>query len=966
LRAPGALATGSALDLHPRIQNLSPGGQPAGDQLWQREAELARIEAAIDAVGEGASRILVIEGPAGIGKTRLLLSANRAAAVAGVRGLSARASELEQDYPFGIARQWLEPVLTGATPDHRAALVTGAAALADPVLSAEAARTAVTLESALHGLYWVLANLSSAEPTVLLLDDAQWADESSLRLLNYLAPRIDGLALGLVIACRPPDLAQAGTLLARLLSDPFAEVLRPAALEVPAAAALLLRAIGCEPDDEFVRQAVAATGGNPFYLDELGRSLALERVDPTVEHVDRITTVRPQTLSRTILARMTPEARKLARAIAVLDEPGDVLLAREVAGLDPEPASSAADELTRAGLLIDERPLRFRHAIVRGAVLSAATTGERAAAHATAASVLAAWGAGPERVAVHLLATEPAGDVRVVAVLVDAARHALGRGAPEVAIRLLERAAAEPPPAATRAEVISKLASACRQAGVADERTAELYREAYELASDPVRGYELLRELAWVVGPDRLRQKQLEPLFERAIDELSEHAGMRALSLQLQAAHLSGTMLAGNPGAARKRFEAIEQLDGSQPAEGPLIALLARYKLSTGASATEVAAVARRAIANPQTLLDEGADSLWLLNSVVILVQADCLQDAEQLLTAALDQARAQGSANGFALACTHRARIALRRGALVDAEGEARAAIDALAERNWYATSATAMLMDALAQQGRLDEAQAAYEELGLGEQIPDLRPATPILIVRGQLRELQGDLEGAARDLDGAVARIERYNTRNAVGLDARLRLIYVHRALGALEAARGAAAEVRKMATAWGTPGAIGEALRAQAAVTPDDAHSIALLREAVAHLGDSPAGLEHAHALVDLGAALRRSGQRLESRPPLRQGLAFAEQVRAAPLAERAREELAASGLRLRRRDEDRDGLTPSEERIAKLAADGSTNPQIAQSLFLTIKTVEGHLSNAYRKLGVAGRRELPGALQRLGA
>jgi predicted ATPase len=270
--------------------------QPAGEQLLQREAELGRIEAAIDAARSGASRILVIEGPAGIGKTRLLLSASRAAVATGVRVLSARASELERDYPFGITRQWLEPVLAGATPDHREALLDDAAALAEPVLSADPARTPVKLESALHGLYWMLANLSSGTPVVLLLDDAQWADESSLRLLNYLATRVDGLALGLVIACRPPELVEADTLLARLLSDPFAEVLHPAALGVQAAAVVLLRAIGSEPDKEFAKQAVAATGGNPFYLNELGRALASEGIDPIAEHVERIATVRPQTL----------------------------------------------------------------------------------------------------------------------------------------------------------------------------------------------------------------------------------------------------------------------------------------------------------------------------------------------------------------------------------------------------------------------------------------------------------------------------------------------------------------------------------------------------------------------------------------------------------------------------------------------------------------------------------------------
>lgn len=169
--------------------------------------------------------------------------------------------------------------------------------------------------------------------------------------------------------------------------------------------------------------------------------------------------------------------------------------------------------------------------------------------------------------------------------------------------------------------------------------------------------------------------------------------------------------------------------------------------------------------------------------------------------------------------------------------------------------------------------------------------------------------------------------------------------------------------EIANAWGTPGAIGEAQLAAAAVADDDQIAIAVLREAVEQLAGSPANLEHARALVDLGAALRRAGSRSECRDPLREGLAFAELAGAAPLAQRAREELAASGLRLRRQNEDRDRLTPSEQRIARLAADGSTNPQIAQSLFLTIKTVEGHLSNAYRKLGIARRTELQAALAR---
>jgi DNA-binding CsgD family transcriptional regulator len=152
-------------------------------------------------------------------------------------------------------------------------------------------------------------------------------------------------------------------------------------------------------------------------------------------------------------------------------------------------------------------------------------------------------------------------------------------------------------------------------------------------------------------------------------------------------------------------------------------------------------------------------------------------------------------------------------------------------------------------------------------------------------------------------------------------------------------------------WGTPRALGMAL-----------HAAGRLEEAVAVLGPSPARLEYAHALTDLGAALRRANQRAAARDPLRQALDVADACGAEPLAERARHELHAAGGRPRRpRISGVDALTASERRIAEMAAGGLTNPEIAQALFVTRKTVEAHLGAAYRKLDIRSRSELPAAL-----
>jgi ATP/maltotriose-dependent transcriptional regulator MalT len=266
------------------------------------------------------------------------------------------------------------------------------------------------------------------------------------------------------------------------------------------------------------------------------------------------------------------------------------------------------------------------------------------------------------------------------------------------------------------------------------------------------------------------------------------------------------------------------------------------------------------------------------------------------------------------------------------------------------------------LVERGELDQAQAAYDATGLGEEIPASRPGTPILIARGALRYAETDLQRAKADLTAARARIDRYARPNQAGMDARLLLVSIRHELGETEEAHQEADECVAIARSWGTPGWLGQALRVQGLVTGGP-QGVDLLREAVDALERSQMRVEHARALVDLGAALRRGGSRAEAREPLRDGLAIAERAGAEPLAERARRELAASGVTVRRSGH-RDRLTPSEQRIAEMAASGSSNPQIAQALFVTVKTVESHLAGAYRKLGISSRLELPAALAKL--
>ncbi len=926
--------------------------------LIEREAELGRLDALIEDVLAGRGRVVAIEGPAGIGKSALVAALAAAARAHGIRVLSARGSELERDIPFGVARQWFEPVLAAAAAEQRELLFDGSAGVARPVAwPATAPDTELTASpQILHGLFWLTFNLCATGACLLAVDDAQWADEASLRLLHYLAVRIDGMPAGLIVAGREADPEGEAGLLVRLLAEPGTEVLRPASLSRRGTARLLAGQSACEPDEEFIGASHAATGGNPFYVLALAQAAREAGLALTRDGVAALRELRPRGLSRALLARASPSGRSLAWALSVLDEPVDSVLASEVAGLSEGAARSAAGELAAAGLTTGTVTLALAHPIVRGAVLASLNIGRRSELHARAAQALRDRGAEPEKLAAHLLAVTPATDITVVGVLREAAQRSLAQGAPEVAARLLQRALREPPPPEQRPELLILLGRAEREAGLPAAR--ERFRDALRLAVEPVAAAEALRWLSWTIGNDAGEQAKLAADLDRAIVAVLPLDRERALALE--EARLAGLMLT----PARRaefgaRLERIGVLHGGTPEECAVLAMRARYLMDTGASAAEVGEAAEAAVRHPAAVEVKGPDSMWALNCAVALLGAERFEVLETFLTRALSVVRARGSAPGFALISTHLGRLANRRGNPRSAEAETRAALDSGGLSGFYRFATSSVLMHALIQQGEIDEAQRIYAATGIGEQMPDPRPMTPLLIVRGELRRAQGDLDRAAADLRESLTRIGRYADRTSAGLDARLLLAETLHALGRTDDAMREAHDALTIARAWGAPGALGDAERLYGLLLGGH-RGIHHQRTAVERLAQTPVRLSHARALVDLGAALRRAGLRGESREHLREGLERAERSSAAPLAARAREELAATGIRVPRQRIG-DPLTPSERRIVELAAAGQTNPRIAQALFVTVKTVESHLANAYRKLGIRSRRELPTAL-----
>jgi DNA-binding CsgD family transcriptional regulator len=343
----------------------------------------------------------------------------------------------------------------------------------------------------------------------------------------------------------------------------------------------------------------------------------------------------------------------------------------------------------------------------------------------------------------------------------------------------------------------------------------------------------------------------------------------------------------------------------------------------------------------------------------MVLAMAD-LDEVVAIYDDALAEAHRHGSTFAFAPIRVFRAQTFVLRGDLAEAEAEAR---DALAAGEAWGTSwrssasLAAFLADALMEQGKLDEAEAvvARPSPAEGARIHFLPES------RARLRMLRGDLVGGLEAMLDAGRRFESVGGRNPAWMAWRSQAALALLQLGERDEAGRLALEELELARTWGAPRALGAALRV-AGLVEGGQRGLALLEEAVEVLADSPAKLEHAKARTELGAALRRANRRSQAREQLRHAVEAAAICGAAPLAARAETELLAAGARLRHVAlSGVDSLTPSERRVAQMAAEGPTNREIAQALFVTSKTVEVHLSSVYRKLGISSRSQLSAAL-----
>jgi DNA-binding CsgD family transcriptional regulator len=933
-------------------------GLPA---LVERERELGMIDAALAAVDEGAGGFLSFDGEPGIGKSALLRELIARAGERHMRVLWARATPIEQDMPFGVAMQLFAPALEDASDAERERLLAGPAALAASLLSGGDAEGAGSLQ----GLRWLVTRLARPRRLAIAVDDVQWCDAPSLRLLHALAPGLEDLPLVVAVSHRPDAGADPQGLAAGLAGLPSVRTLRPARLSEEASATVV-RELLVRAEPVFCTACAHASGGNPYLLRELVMTLRDEgRVGLALEaqEIDDVVPCSVASAALVRIARLGDDASQLAQAVAVLGGGASLDLAARLAaqgagdGVTEREAAATADALAAVGVLAPGLPLRFAHPLLAAAVHADMPPAARQLAHAHAAVALADTGAAASAVAAHLVLGPRPFDAAAVAALLAAGQEALARDDPVAAERFLAELTEQPLPDEVRRDAETALALAEAAAG-RPTALARLHRALLDEHEPAARARPLramcrlcfargefgpaaacAREAHETVGPDH-------PLAATLLAERFAIATFQPDAVE--------------PAVIELRARMVQTASAGKLPEHP--SLLAHFVTGIairGAPAAMVAELGDAAFA-PAVRVAAEWDGLPLVFLAGGALYTEDAPRAERAIAELERLALARGSALVWSHARHVRAELRLRQGRLDEAVADAQESLD-IASEGWafWFSRAAGLLVRGQVARGDIPAARAA-------QAVADAAARDTTFFARfgqaarGELLLAEGHPAAALAALEGAGRALAELGISNAGVLPWRPQAVVAAMALDDPHRAAALAAEELDEARRIGLHGRIGAALRAQALATLDVGERVSLLEEAVAALEPAINRLELANALADLGALHARRGRMAEAREPLARAAELARACGAAPLAARAEAALATTGARARG-GADPDELTATERQIAQLAAEGMTNRQIAGRLVVTPKTVEWHLTHTYAKLGVKSRRELPNAL-----
>ncbi|GHH93581.1 ATP-binding protein [Streptomyces capillispiralis] len=928
--------------------------------ILERDREMDMVRAGVRQARNGDGSVVLFEGSRGAGKTSLLTAARQEAEKSGLRVLHARAGELERGFAWVVVRQLFEHCLNTGDRTAHGDLLAGPAALAgsifdyaDPERLSEPPAGDAGLYRLLHGLYWLCKNLSSTAPVMLLVDDAHHADTASLRFVDYLVNRLEGSGVLLVLAHAPDGPAPAQELLLSVGRSPLArqsvlDPLGPAAVRE----AITVR-LGGMPHDDVTAACLAATDGNPLHLVELLDEMRRRGIAPHQAAADAVPGLTPVRIAKEVtrqLHRLPVSARALADAVAVLGADADPGHCAAAAELDNGDVLRAVDALREADILGTGVPYGFRRPVVQQIVYEQMSSEVRNALHERSARSLHAAGACLSTVAEHLCRTDPGRDPWTVQILRAAAVEAMRRAEAAKATRYLRRALADS--AAERDPwILGQLGSAELRARQAS--AIEHLREALRRMHDPVVRTRLRLELGL------------------ALTASAQYEEALALLAKTDAAHRADTAAESVGQAASSVAAVVARITpGHRGAGGPLgVTTVSRSHaaveaLSRGCPSHRVARLAAAALADAAPSFDEDTELTDAVVAAWALGQCGDADTAERVLRDTAHQAFDGGRLLASATAWGVLSWTLLDTGRLAEAEAAARQLLrqEECSLMLACVPLAATVLTHCLIETGRLQEAEDCLRDNRLTGVLPPTALFVPLRIARVRLHLRQDRFEVGLRDLadcrDQAGQEGWLYPSASCEYLPDVTRALSI---TTGLRAAHKLAADVTERARAFGAARPLAAALRTQGEIAGGD-EGLEMLEDAARLLASTPYRLEQARTLVALGAALRRQGRRAAARRRLKAGMDLAHRIGASVLETSASAELRLAGVRqIRSGPQQRAPLTPAEERVAHKAAAGLSNREISQALFVTVKTVEWHLSQAYAKLGIARRGELSRAL-----
>ncbi|QIK11126.1 helix-turn-helix transcriptional regulator [Streptomyces sp. ID38640] len=932
-----------------------------GDGHWPligRDDELASLDAVAGHVVTGRPRVVLLEGPAGIGKSALVSAWCRTDDR--FLALRARCHPREEQTAFGVVRQLFQPVIASAGEEARKAL------LADEMSARQVPGTGPapggpdTMAALLTGL---VQRPSAQQPLLLVIDDVQWIDPPSLAWLVRCLRYADTCPVLIVAVTPTADFRSPDPLLAELLHPSHCRTISLGPLGV-LDVQRLAQAVwnGEHPDPSFCATCHATTNGHPLFLRAVLHHARLGGLRPTAEFQDRLRRVSPPTLRREIRHRLSqgaPEAVGLAQALALLGDGSPWHLLAAHCGRGEAVLRAAASDLRGLGLLRADTAPSFVHEAVRDTVLETMSAEELGQQQASAAHVSYLDGRSDEEVAAHLLAADPVQGTWAVPVLRRAADEALRRGAPDRAASSLRCALRQPPQAAEKGPVLLRLAvatSCCNAVQAASYATGAL-----ELLTDATGRREALSLLTscLLLAPgsgvarsevDRLLGEEHSRAEAQGADRELE---LRAGVLRSWAEYEWPTARTAAPTPPAD----LDHLLGRTPAERQLLALHAFSALRAGRPASSVRALLDRASGNLRVLSHETFPLHYFVAQS--LLHLDELGTADRLRVQLTQGIAGTGKRLLEGSVAAFHAASALRRGDVTEALDTAQKALDLgrAAGRPPYATTLDAIRIDALLLQGRVDAAE--HVAAGRPTEGPDQGAwETPLFLMSlAALRTAQGDIRTGLSLLHECGQHLDAAGTVSPAVSPWRSRAAAGHLALGETATAGELVEEELDLARRCEIPRAVGTALR-MAGKVASGGQRIELLSEATSVLTATPARLELSCALHDLGGALLHRGDIAGARRTLRRGWTLAVGCGATALASRLRQRLRDAGGRAGKGS---GLLTPGEERVSALAAQGHSNKEIAERLVVSLRAVESHLTGAYRKLGITGRYELAAAL-----